>query len=88
MLAENETALYNTLRKIDNASASIELAQQALIQAEESLRIRKNRFDEGLEGTADLLQSEALFAEKQMQYHYAVFQYNMAVNHLQYLTKE
>jgi len=88
MLAENETELYNTLRKIDNAEASIELAQQALTQSEESLRIRKNRFDEGLERTADLLQSEAQFAEKQMQYHYAVFQYNMAVNYLQFLTKE
>jgi outer membrane protein TolC len=88
MLAENETELYNTLRKIDNAEASIQLAQQALDQAEESLRIRKNRFDEGLERTADLLQSEAQFAEKQMQYHHAVFQYNMAVNYLQFLTKE
>jgi outer membrane protein TolC len=88
MLAENETELYNTQRKIDNAKASIQLAQQALEQAEESLRIRQNRFDEGLERTADLLQSEVQFAEKQMQYHHAVFQFNMAVNYLQFLTKE
>ena len=38
VLAENEAELYSTLRKVDNAAASIELALQAMTQAEESLR--------------------------------------------------
>jgi outer membrane protein TolC len=87
-LAENQKELYNTLRNIENAERKIELSEQSRIQAEESLRIRKNRFDQGLERTIDLLQSEALFAQKQMEYYHAIFQYNESLEYLEFLTKE
>jgi outer membrane protein TolC len=87
-LAENQKELYNTLRNIENAERKIELSEQSRIQTEESLRIRKNRFDQGLERTIDLLQSEALFAQKQMEYYHAIFQYNKSVEYLEFLTKE
>ena len=60
----------------------------ALEQSKESLRIRTNRFQEGLEKTTDLLLSESQYAQKQLEYYQTVFEYNYAQAYLQFLTKE
>jgi outer membrane protein TolC len=87
-VSENQKELHNTLRNIENAERRINLTDLSMEQADESLRIRKNRFEEGLERTIDLLQAEATFAEKQMEHHLAIFQYNMSLEYLKFLTKE
>lgn len=60
----------------------------ALEQSEESLRIRTNRFKEGLEKTSDLLTAETQYAQKELEYYQTIFEHNYAQAYLQFLTKE
>ena len=60
----------------------------AVEQAEESLKIKKNRFKEGLEKTSDLLMAETQFAQKQLEYYQTIFEYNFTQTYLEFLTKE
>ena len=64
------------------------LTQLALQQSEESLRIRTNRYKEGLERTSDLLMAETQYVQKQLEYYQTIFEYNYAHAYLQFLTKE
>jgi len=80
------------LNKVQRASLDVEnklkLTTLALQQSEESLRIRTNRFKEGLEKTSDLLKSETQYAQKQLEYYQTIFEYNYTQAYLQFLTKE
>ena len=71
-----------------DAENKLELTDLALEQSNESLRIRTNRFKEGLEKTSDLLIAEMQYAQKQLEYYQTVFEYNYAQAYLQFLTKE
>jgi len=75
-------------RMLTDAENKLSLTKMALIQSEESLRIRTNRFKEGLEKTTDLLNAETQFAQKQLEYYQTIFEYNYAQSYLQFLTKE
>jgi outer membrane protein TolC len=74
-------------RMLLDAKNRLELTKLALEQSKESLRIRTNRFKEGLEKTSDLLVAETQYAEKQLQYYQTIYEYNYAVAYLQFLTK-
>ena len=87
-LAESKLELENAYRMLNDAGNNLSLSEKALEQYEESLRIRKNRFREGLERTSDLLFAEAKFAEKQLDYYQTVFQYNYALAYVRFLTKK
>ena len=65
----------------------MKLTTLALEQSEESLRIRTNRFKEGLEKTSDLLIAESKYALKQLEYYQTIFEYNFAEKYLEFLTK-
>lgn len=71
-----------------DAENRLKLTELALNQSKESLRIRTNRFKEGLEKTSDLLMVETQYAQKQLDYYQTVFEYNYAQAYLQFLTKE
>ncbi len=75
-------------RMLLDAKNRLELTKLALEQSKESLRIRTNRFKEGLEKTSDLLLAESQYAQKQLQYYQTIFEYNYAQAYLQFLTKE
>lgn len=87
-LAESKLELEKAYRMLNDASNELSLSEKALEQYEESLRIRKNRYREGLERTSELLFAEAKFAEKQLDYHQTVFQYNYALAYVRFLTKK
>lgn len=87
-LAESRLELEKAYRMLNDAGNELILSEKALNQYEESLRIRKNRFREGLERTNDLLFAEAKFAEKQLDYYQTVFQYNYALAYVRFLTKK
>ena len=74
-------------RMLLDAENKLKLTQLALQQSEESLRIRTNRFKEGLEKTSDLLITETQFAQKQLEYYQTIFEYNYAQAYLKFLTK-
>ncbi|SFT00269.1 Outer membrane protein TolC [Zhouia amylolytica] len=87
-VSQSELELNKIKRKLLDAKNKLELTYLALQQSEESLRIRTNRFEEGLEKTSDLLLSESKYAQKQLEYYQTVFEFNYTQSYLQFLTKE
>lgn len=87
-VSKSNLELNKTKRQLIDAKNQLELTSLSVKQSKESLRIRKNRFKEGLEKTTDLLMSETLYAQKQLEYYQTVFQYNYTQAYLEFLTKE
>jgi outer membrane protein TolC len=87
-VSKSNLELNQVKRQLIDAKNRIELTGLAVQQSEESLRIRKNRFKEGLEKTADLLVAETQFAQKQLEYYQTIFEYNFTQTYLEFLTKE
>ena len=86
--AESQVELNRAKRMLQDAKNNLGLTALALSQSKESLRIRTNRFEQGLEKTTDLLMAETQFAQKQLEYYATIFQHNYALAYVQFLTKE
>ncbi len=87
-ISQSNLELNKAKRAFTDAENKLKLTSLALDQSEESLRIRTNRFKEGLEKTTDLLIAETQYARKQLEYYQTIFEYNYAQAYLQFLTKE
>ena len=87
-VSKSNLELNKVKRQLIDAKNRLELTSLAIQQSEESLRIRKNRFKEGLEKTSDLLMAETQFAKKQLEYYQTIFEYNFTQTYLEFLTKE
>lgn len=85
---DSQAAIFEAKRMLVDAQNSLKLSLLSLEQSKESLRIRTNRYKEGLEKTTDVLNSETQFAQKQLAYYQTVFNYNYALAYLEFLTKE
>ncbi len=86
-VSQSNLELNKAKRAFLDAENKLKLNLLALNQSEESLRIRTNRFKEGLEKTSDLLLAETQYAQKQLEYYQTIFEYNYAQAYLQFLTK-
>lgn len=86
--AESQVELNRAKRMLQDAKNNLELTSLALQQSKESLRIRTNRFEQGLEKTTELLMAEAQYSQKQLEYYATIFQHNYALAYVQFLTKE
>lgn len=86
--AESQVELNRAMRLLQDAKNNLELTSLALQQSEESLRIRTNRFEQGLEKTTDLLNTETQFSQKKLEYYTTIFNYNYALAYVKFLTKE
>ena len=86
--AESQVELNRAKRMLQDAKNNLELTTLALQQSMESLRIRTNRFEQGLEKTTELLMAETQYAQKQLEYFATIFQHNYALAYVQFLTKE
>ncbi|MAO09111.1 MAG: transporter [Alteromonas sp.] len=84
---ESQVALNQAQRMLQDAQNSLKLSTLALEQSKESLRIRTNRYKEGLEKTSDLLMAETQYAQKQLEYYTAIYQVNYAQSYVQFLSK-
>ena len=87
-MSQSQLELNKAKRMFLDAENRLNLTALALEQSKESLRIRTNRFTEGLEKTTDLLMAETQYAQKQLEYYQTVFEYNYAKTYVQFLTKE
>lgn len=87
-VSQSHLELNKAKRMLLDAQNKLNLTQLAMEQSKESLRIRGNRYGEGLEKTADLLVAESLYAQKQLEYYQTIFEYNYAQAYVQFLTKE
>ena len=87
-VSQSNLKLNKAKRAFLDAENKLELTTLALEQSKESLRIRTNRFKEGLEKTSDLLMAETQYAKKQLEYYQTIFEYNYIQAYLQFLTKD
>lgn len=85
---ESQLELSKANRGFSDAQNKLKLTKLAMHQSEEALRIRTNRFEQGLEKTTDLLMAEIQFSQKQMEYYATIFQHNYALEYVKFLTKE
>ncbi|WP_166965999.1 TolC family protein [Yeosuana marina] len=86
-VSQSQLELNKAKRMFIDAENKLKLSKLAMEQSHESLRMRTNRFEEGLEKTSDLLIAETQFAQKQLEYYQTIFEYNYAQAYLQFLTK-
>ena len=87
-VSQSNLELSKAKRAFIDADNKLKLTTLALQQSEEALRIRTNRFKEGLEKTSDLLLAETQYAQKQLEYYQTIFEYNYTQAYIQFLTKE
>lgn len=85
--AQSQLEINRAQRQVNDLQSQLNRSALAVEQSEEALRIRTNRFEQGLEKTTELLQSETLYAQKQLEYLQTVFEYNFAKAYLEFLTK-
>ena len=85
--AQSQLELNKTNRQLLDAENKVNLSKLALEQSQEAYRIRENRFKEGLEKTTDLLNSETLQFQKELEYLQAVYEYNFTKKYLEFLTQ-
>ena len=74
-------------RQLKDAENTLNLTKLAVEQSKEALRIRTNRFKQGLEKSSDLLISETQYLQKQLTYLQTVFNYNYTKKTVEFLTK-
>ncbi len=84
---ESQLELNKANRQLLDAKAKLTLTKQAKDQSAEAYRIRKDRFEEGLEKTADVLASETKMFQKELEYRQAIFEYNFTKDYLRFLTR-
>lgn len=86
-ITKNNTEFNKAKRMYLDAQNKLALADLAVTQSKESLRIRNNRFKQGLEKVSDVLIAETLFAKKQLEYYQTIFELNYAEAYLIFLSK-
>lgn len=87
-IAQSEMELNKAYRQLIDVENNVTLSKLALDQSGEALRIKTNRFEQGLEKTTDLLFVETQYQEKELGYYKAIFNYNYTLAYLNFLTKE
>lgn len=85
--ASSQVELNKARRMLQDAQSSLELTSLALEQSREALRIRTNRYKQGLEKTSDLLAAESQYAQKELEYYVNIFQLNYTLAYLKFLTR-
>ena len=82
---QSQLEINKASRQVKDADNKVNLSKQALEQSKEAYRIRKNRYDQGLEKSSDLLVSETLMSQKELDYNQAIFEYNTALEYYKFL---
>ena len=82
---QSELELNKTSRLVQDAENKVNLTKLAWEQSKEAYRIRKNRYDQGLEKSADLLTSETQMSQKELENDQAIYEYNTALEYYKFL---
>ena len=82
---QSELELNKTSRLVQDAENKVNLTKLAWEQSKEAYRIRKNRYDQGLEKSADLLTSETQMSQKELEHIQAIFEYSTALEYYKFL---
>lgn len=84
---EAKLALQKAKRDYKDALNEVETTATSVKQAKESLRIKKDRFAEGLEKSTEVLDAEAKFSQQQLKHYNAIFKHNYTSYYLSFLTQ-
>ena len=87
-MSTNDRELAKATRDFKLAGRKLLVTEKSVERSQEELRIRRDRYEQGLEKTNDLLMAEANLAEKQLQYLNTLYQYNMASFYLDFLVQK
>ena len=87
-LEQNNLKVKEAKRSLVLSIQIIETGRLAKEQSGEALRIRTNRFKQGLEKMTDLIQSETLYATKNLEYLNAINNYYSAKFYLEFLLEK
>ena len=82
---QSELELNKTSRLVQDAENKVNLTKLAWEQSKDAYRIRKNRYDQGLEKSADLLTSETQMSQKELENDQAIYEYNTALEYYKFL---
>jgi outer membrane protein TolC len=77
--------LEKARRQFREAEQKLNRNRLSLEQAEKAYQIRKDRFDEGLERTTDLLQAEQQQSSMRLAFNQSIFEFNYAQLYVQFL---
>lgn len=86
-IAQSELELNKAKRQLTDVKNNLSLTKIAMDQSKEALRIKINRFEQGLEKTSDILYVESQYQEKELAYYQSIFNYNYTLAYLNYLIK-
>lgn len=75
-------------RNLQKLRLQLHTQKLAVQQARESLRIMADRYQQGLEKTADLQMAESALQEKELRYAQSIFNHNYTSAYYQFLTQE
>jgi len=87
MKDEARMEIAKTLRQYYDALYKMKQQQEAVNQAQEVMRINRDRHALGLVSTTDLLMAQTQVSQQQLAFAQAVFEKNAALVYLQFLTK-
>jgi outer membrane protein TolC len=82
---QNQLELNKSYRQVLDADNKVALTKLSWKQSQEAYRIRKNRFDQGLEKSSELLSAETQMSQKELEYQQAIFEYNTALEYYKFL---
>ncbi|MEJ8590041.1 TolC family protein [Riemerella anatipestifer] len=82
-----ELELAKAYRQVQDTDNKVSLTKLAWEQSAEAYRIRKNRYEQGLEKASDLLNTETAMSKKELEYQQAIFEYNIALEYFNFLNK-
>ena len=82
---QNQLELNKSYRQVLDADRKVSLTKLSWDQSAEAYRIRKNRYDQGLEKSSDLLSAETQMSQKELEYQQAIYEYNSALEYFKFL---
>jgi outer membrane protein TolC len=85
---EQENQVRQAYRALEHAQQELELTDESIAQSEEDVKIRTNRYEQGMERTTDLLEAETKLAESRLKNVAALYKYNMSIATLEMLLEK
>lgn len=82
---QSSLELNKSYRQVLDADNKVNLTKLAWEQTAEAYRIHKNRYEQGLEKSSDLLNAESQMSKKELEHQQAIFEYNIALEYYKFL---
>jgi len=84
---EDQLQVNHAYNQVSDALFKMKQKELSIQQATEALRVLQNRYEQGLVKTNEVLQSQTQLAEQKLGYVQAIYDYNLALATLSFLTK-